>query len=394
MRNLRWAQGAVMAMLITATTFSSSFAKDSWPSNILPNSFGTDVHFVGDNPTEFAMMQKAGVKVLRIKMPWTMVEKKVGVYNFSAFQAMVAGMKPYGIRPLIMIGFGNQLYKETMSCRTKAGLAAYAKMSEAAAAALKGNGVIWELWNEPNLDGFWRPKSNSAEYMTWVKTVTPAIRKGDPEALVVGPALSNVFTPFMGQLLKAGLVNYVDGISVHPYQYKNNPELGEKDLKNLRNLIKTTSPQNPNIPIMFTEWGYSVSAADGFDEETQAKYLSRQFLLGAMYGVPINIWYNWKNSRTEPCVTKDKCYGMVKNNLEQRLAYKEMIRVTQELDGFKYISRLKTSTSDYILVFAKGNVYKVAAWTTAPEHVSPELAKVMKQTSSLLRDTPAFYTVN
>ena len=127
------------------------------------------------------------------------------------------------------------------------------------------------------------------------------------------------------------------------------------------------------MPVIFGEWGYSWAGEPDFNEDLQGQYLVRQFLVGMMYGIPINIWYDWKNDRPEPCQTKDKCYGVVRANLVPKKAYYQMQRLSQSLKGYRFVKRLPSAAEDYYLVFSSPTATKVIAWTLGTPHKSVPL---------------------
>ena len=43
----------------------------------------------------------------------------------------------------------------------------------------------WQLWNEPNLQGFWRPKLSAKSYVGLLRVFSRAMRSGDPDAHVL-----------------------------------------------------------------------------------------------------------------------------------------------------------------------------------------------------------------
>ena len=61
----------------------------------------------------------------------------------------------------------------------------------------------FEVWNEPNLDGFWYGRS-ATKYVTILKGAYPAVKNADPAASVVlgGPSLSD--TNWLSAVYAAG----------------------------------------------------------------------------------------------------------------------------------------------------------------------------------------------
>jgi hypothetical protein len=114
----------------------------------------------------------------------------------------------------------------------------------------------------------------------------------------IGPATSTIDLTFLEACFKAGLLEFWDAVSVHPYR-QGTPESVLDEYHALRRLIAKYAPKGKEIPIISGEWGYS-SAWQKFDEEKQAKFLPREFLSNLAAGVVLSIWYDWHDDGTDP----------------------------------------------------------------------------------------------
>src|SRR5206468_6291427 len=100
---------------------------------------------------------------------------------------------------------------------------------------------------------------------------------------------------------KAGLLEYWDAVSVHPYGQEP-PEGRAEQYRSLRLLIDKHKPlakADKPIPILSGEWGYS-SITSGVDETSQGKYLARQWLFNLSQEIPLSIWYDWHDDGEDP----------------------------------------------------------------------------------------------
>ncbi|MBN0502563.1 beta-xylosidase, partial [Pseudomonas aeruginosa] len=50
--------------------------------------------------------------------------------------------------------------------------------------------AAWQVWNEPNLIGFWRPKADPEGYAKLLQASTIALRMVDPEKPVVSAGMA------------------------------------------------------------------------------------------------------------------------------------------------------------------------------------------------------------
>lgn len=101
----------------------------------------------------------AGLGWVRIDFNWINAEPKKGVFDWSVFDAIVDGANARGLRVLAVIGYapawasaGDKLGDGSINDVPIDG--AYAAFVTAAVKHFEGRVTHWELWNEPNLDGF------------------------------------------------------------------------------------------------------------------------------------------------------------------------------------------------------------------------------------------------
>ena len=122
------------------------------------------------------------------------------------------------------------------------------------------------------------------------------------------------------------------------------------------------------MPIVSGEWGYSTFTNKGVSLETQAAFLARQQLANLHAGVPISIWYDWKDDGTDLAEREDN-FGTVTHDLKPKPAYVALQTLTRELSGYRIEKRLTTDgTNDFVLLLSKGAARKLAAWTTGEAH--------------------------
>jgi hypothetical protein len=103
--------------------------------------------------------------------------------------------------------------------------------------------------------------------------------------------------------------------------------------------------------------------------------LARQFLTNAANGIPLSIWYDWRDDGVDPN-DPEHHFGLVRNQYqagripvyELKPAYLAASAFLRNLAGYRFEQRLMVgSDSDYVLIFAKDNERRIAAWTTATD---------------------------
>ena len=286
------------------------------PVPVLPEGVGVNIHFVTGHERDLDLIAAAGFKFIRMDFAWTAIEKEKGKYDWAEYDELTANLEKRGIRALYILDYSHHLYEEivrgtnpitkevqqtTASPQHPESVAAFARWAGAAAKHFAGRKILWEIWNEPNIQ-FWQPKPDVQQYTALALATCKAIREADPQATIIGPATSGFPWEFLETVFKSGALEFLDGVSVHPYRNPSKPpETAEADYVKLRELIDRYAPaaKKGRLPILSGEWGYS-SNTKGVSLETQAAFAARQQLANLMNGIPLSIWYDWKNDGDDP----------------------------------------------------------------------------------------------
>jgi hypothetical protein len=303
---------------------------------------------------------------------WGGTERRPGEYDFSEYDRLLASLEAQKLRALFILDYGNELYEKESGVATEVGRRAFSRWAAAAAVHFKGHGILWEIWNEPN-GGFWKPKANVDDYAALALAAAKAIRAAAPGEAVIGPATSGVDLQFAESCFQAGLLDWWDAVSVHPYR-QSAPESAAADYQKLRGLIARYAPKGKSIPIISGEWGYS-SAWQNFDEATQGQMLARQWLVNLANHIPLSIWYDWHDDGSDPKEpehhfgTVAKAYHAGGSPVyEPKPAFLAAKTLTSVLTGFHFTKRLALGQpDDYALLFRQGDEMRLAVWTASPK---------------------------
>jgi hypothetical protein len=334
------------------------------PKPVVPDCLGVNIHFTGRNDKHVAKIAEGGFKFVRMDFFWSGIERKKGEYNFKPYDALVDSLAKRGIRPLFILDYGNDLYDKGAP-HTDEGRAAFARFAAAGVAHFKGRGIVWELWNEPNGKWAWKPEPNPDDYVKLAEMVYPAVKKADPDAILVGPALSCWDFKYWEQVLSKGLLTYVDAVSVHPYGSPI-PEDAFRYYQTIRAMMAKHSPDHKDMTVISGEWGYS--AVKGITVEKQAELIAREFLVNQANHIPLSIWYDWINDGPDP-KEKEHNFGTMYHDFTEKPAYKAVKVLSTQLNGYHFAALLDSgSDKDYLALFANGKDTCVAAWTTGDPH--------------------------
>jgi hypothetical protein len=295
---------------------------------------------------------------------------------------LAANLERRGLRAIFILDYSHSQYEPdvdahngvTQQAERRPGspqhpesIAAFGKWAAASAKHFRNKHIIWEIFNEPN-GFFWKPKPDAAQYTALALATAKAIRAAEKKATIIGPATAGMPLDFIETFLRSGILEYIDGVSVHPYR-EGPPETAGGEYKKVRSLIERYTPpgKKTKVPIISGEWGYP-SRTGGVSMETQACYAARQQLFNLLEGIPLSIWYDWKNDGTDPKEGEHN-FGTVFHDLKIKPAYDAFKTLARELDGYRIERRLPMERSDdFVLVLLKKGKRKIASWTTAEPH--------------------------
>lgn len=355
----------VIVALMFIVASSTLAAKTGLPDFVIPDCLGVNIHFVGPEHKQIEQIADAGFRYIRMDYFWSDVEKIKGQYDFKPYDELLDALEKKNIRPIFILCYGNANYDDGKAPHTDAGRSAFVDYARAAAEHFKGRGILWEIWNEPNLSNFWQPNANVEDYVKLAKLVYPALKKADPSCTVLAPALAGWDFAFIEEAFKLGLLECTDVVSLHAYG-ASKPENAVDYYTTIRALIRKYAPKGKNVPIVSSEWGYS--AVKGLTVEKQAEYLVRSFLINLMNDVRLSIWYDWRDDGPDPN-EQEHNFGTVYLDLRPKPAYMAMQTLARELFGYAFAARIHSESGvDYLALFRKGDDYRLAAWTTGEPH--------------------------
>jgi xylan 1,4-beta-xylosidase len=146
---------------------------------------------------------------------------------------------------------------------------------------------FFEVWNEPNLDGFWE-KADRQAYFDLYENSARAIKAIDPELRVGGPSTAGAaWVPEFLSFAAARNIP-VDFVTTHTYgvdggfldeegkddnKLSTNPDSVIGDVRRVRQQIQAS--KFPNLPLYFTEWSTSYNPRDPVHDS----YISASYIL-------------------------------------------------------------------------------------------------------------------
>jgi hypothetical protein len=247
-----------------------------------------------------ALMAGAGVRFVRIDYAGDIIEGTPGHFDFAREDRIADRLAAKGITELpIVLQYAAPTWA-TGGAKYPAiwkNPALYATFAAAVAAHVRERYpkiARVELFNEPNLDGWWKNPGDPAygsndgsASAAYLRDAYAAMKAVAPALTIVGPALAaggHEVDPrtFFEHLYAAGCKRGAcwDVLSVHNYRWENPTFPTPDGAANRFDIYKpilaiAAAHGDTNTHVMLTEWGYSTDAsADGLAPQTQALYVA------------------------------------------------------------------------------------------------------------------------
>lgn len=179
---------------------------------------------------------------IRLDIAWNVVQPNNSTtWDFSAYDRVINAVIDRGLKILAMPTFApawaNGGYSDNKYPPTTAHVNDWYNFVKACGDQYIPLGVdAWEIWNEPNINGFWKPVANVADYTNNVlKPGANAIRTSaaalSKSVTVITGGLSPAATngtnisplDFVTGIYANGGKNYFDAIGHHPYSFPEGP---------------------------------------------------------------------------------------------------------------------------------------------------------------------------
>lgn len=251
----------------------------------------------------------------------------------------------------------------------------------------------WELWNEPNLPGFWN--GTIQDYLDMYTVTARAVKRADESALVGGPAVfsADYILPFFYRFTEenwvTGVINHtqnnnlpLDFISWHlystlPHAFTDNIAIHKSWFNGL----------NPKPELLLTEWNFTGGKSQAMDTGETTAYLAQTLALfyesdltQVFYFEPIDGGEDWIGR-----------WGLLRADGTRKPSF-YAYTLFDRLDGIQLLAESNHPDIGAIATQAN-NVVKVLVWnnTRSDETITITIAGITQDTSVELYGVDAHY---
>ena len=268
------------------------------------------------------LIRAAGIRQGRDECFWHVVEKEKGVYRIP--ENILKNLDysiSQGLDTLIILNYANMLYDGGMAPTSPEAVRAFGQYCYTMARELKGKVKYFEVWNEPNADGFWKPKADPAAYGVLLKEAYRRIKEGNPEAVVCGVSLSGIENvSFIEKVIDAGGYDSMDILSLHPYCTPRTPE-DARIFERMGDIRDKLGKYGMKKNIWVTEVGWRTNLSGGVTEYHQAVCISRYYLNTFIYPFVQTVFIYWFGPDGPDAEWAEDRFGMIHQDWSPKPAY-------------------------------------------------------------------------
>ncbi|ROM55483.1 beta-xylosidase [Pseudomonas poae] len=301
---------------------------------------GVNAQFLWFSPTLYQLqidkLKALGLQWVRLDLHWDQLEPAEGRYQVATLDQLVGNLQTNQLKSVLYL-VGSAPFATT----APAG-APYQDQyppkdpnvfaNRMALLAQRYPSVdAWQVWNEPNLLGFWRPVADPAGYLTLLTTTTNALRTVNPNKPVVAAGMAFLSEmpngqTMLGALSTLGVHSLNTVMSYHPYT-----QLPEGNDPAKLDFVAKTSALNQSLrasgvqTLWSTEWGWSSyrgpkEAQDIITQQDQADYVVRRLALMSAMDFD-KIFLFTLSDLDQRASVRDQSYGLLDINANPKPSY-------------------------------------------------------------------------
>jgi hypothetical protein len=295
-------------------------------------------------------MQNTGASWIRFDFLWTYIEPNNGQFQWQVYDKVVAAAKARGFTIIGELDF-TPPWARGAACNFSdkcppGDLGQWQDFVRTTVSRYKASVQHWEIWNEPNLRGFWASGPDPAAYTALLQASYPAVKQVDPNAVVISGGLApaglytaDMYPPldFFKGMYAAGAHGSFDAFGMHPYTYPFTPDT-PKDYNNYYSLGSYYDVMVANGDGDKQVWSTEAGAPTGtavesdrsaISEAQQALTAQRIYEIAAQrpWQGPV-LWFCFRDYGTDPNAIEQN-FGVLRNDWSPKPSYDAYVAAMQ-----------------------------------------------------------------
>ncbi len=274
-------------------------------------SFGMNSHGWGYDPVDADAMAAAGMELDRADFTWSSIEYALGSYDFSWYDMLNTSLTNAGVEILALLDYGNTLYGSDAAQHIVTTTQINAWLAFVNATVRHFSGIRqWEIWNEPNLDGFW--DGTDEEFFFLLNATAALIHSIDTTLMIVSPGISGHDPDYLDSMITyIGDEHYSEwfgALAFHPYSGSD----AEVVATSIAAVQAVCAQHHFHGEVWITEWGYATTRNPTYiaqDFILQGSLLIKVYALSLARNISEILWYSFREDGFGTQYDPDKGYN-------------------------------------------------------------------------------------
>lgn len=299
------------------------------------------------DPGFFTATSWIGANAIRLDAPWSDFEKQRGIYAAPAWvERTVTEARARNIEPVLILAYGNALYTSDKPL-TQAHREAFARYAAWVATHYRGKVRYYDLWNEWDTHTGRTQPGSPEDYVAFARVVYAAIKRADPQAIVLSGGISDsaLTSPWFDRFLEARGLQYIDALSIHPYNWNWRNDRSPRAAISLVDDIhrKAVATVNRSVDVYITEMGYPTHLGRfGLTDDAAACRVMQFYSLARERAYIKGVWwYGIRDNGLDPARKEDR-FGLFSYTMQPKAAaraFRDMTSTSQK-DGTETLRSL------------------------------------------------------
>ena len=278
-----------------------------------------------------ALMEEAGVRIVRIDFAWEDIEPRQGEFSFAKHERILDALDRHHLKTLAILHY-NPAWRSSAPWNSAPIQEDYLTYARATIHHFKTRVKYWEIWNEPDSKTYWIPQDGMVAYSRLLKAVYPVIKAEDPSAQVLLGGMTENGPFSLRRVYQNAGKDCFDIVNIHPFADPIRPH-SNQTLKgiyiSLMRVMKEFGDEDK--PIWFTELGCPGVKKPGTNngwwegmsptEEQQAQWVTTVYTEALQWkGVKKIFWAFFRETPDIFHCGVDN-FGLVRDDFSKKLAY-------------------------------------------------------------------------
>jgi hypothetical protein len=292
-------------------------------------------------------MARTGARWMRVTYSWAGMEPRPGQWSFSKQEWLAGQAARRGIHIIADVAY-TPTWAQPRTCRNigcpPADPSAFGRFMRKLVSDMSPRGVKhYEIWNEPNMNIWWKPKPSPRAYTALLRSAYTNAKAVDRGVTIIAGAFAPApdsptgtsmrSTTYMRYLYADGAKGYFDAVSIHPYSGSLAPAT-----RGDWNMMLAVAPDihrtmvahgDGNKKIWGTEMGYATSGKKAISERLQGLYIQQSYEIWTRMPYTAGlIVFNYRDmgSRTR---ASWETYGLVRRDFSPKASLPIFIQTMQ-----------------------------------------------------------------